>query len=346
MLFLLSGITAVAHDGSHKGANAYVPADSPVVVGEGKFRYEIVSGWGKSNEPEYKVRNGKGLVIDKAGHIYLLHGDAKQSIFLLNSEGKVLSAGCDFLSSPHGINIATEGDREVLYLCDNSPNGKVVKTTLNGTILNTIRCPEESGLYPDPKRFKPAEVIPLEDGGILVLDGYGSDFILRFDKHGKYVTAFGGTIGKGEAQLKRWGPHGGHLSPSKSNEVHLALSDQQKIKRFTLGGKHLETIMIPGGNPRDLLYHRGHYFVPHFGDKWPADRNSPGFISVLNKNFKVIANIGGAPAVYKEGALQQMHHNSHHFCHPHTIIADQQGSLYLTQDSSNDTWPIKLRPIE
>ena len=88
-------------------------------------------------------------------------------------------------------------------------------------------------------------------------------------------------------------------SPNAGNPVMiLALSDQQKMKRFKLDGTWLDTKSFPGSNPRDVVFHRDHLFVHHLGDNWPKDRNAPGYISVLDRDLKVVANLGGSAPRY------------------------------------------------
>ena len=335
-----------AHD-SHPSRAQYRIPDQPIIIGEGKFRYQLVPGWAQHNSANYKIGDGKAIAEDAAGKIYHLNGSAENCVIVLDVDGDVLNAWGDFAPGAHGLNLYQEDDREVLFISENRPNGKIFKTTLEGEILMTVSCPIESGLYPDPDMFRPAEVVPLLNGDFFALDGYGSDYILRFDKHGKFLNAFGGNLGSGEAQLKHWGPHGANVD--YRNPEHpvliIGLSDQQKIKRFSLNGDYIDTTYLPGANPRDIYFHRGHIFIPHLGDNWPKEQNNPGYISVVDYDFKVIANLGAYTAVYQENNLKQMHHNQHAFHHPHGILTARDGSLYVVQDASNNSWPMKFRPL-
>ncbi len=337
-----------AHDTHVPPANYKIP-DEPVVIGEGRFKYELIPGWAQHNTAKYPIGNGKAIVEDAKGRIYHLNGRKQHCVIVLDKKGEVLDAWGDFAPGAHGLNLVEEGGREFLFISENRADGKIFKTTLDGEILLTVSCPKESGLYPDPGKFRPAEVVPIPgDGGFFALDGYGSDYILRFDKNGKYLSAFGGNLGKGEAKLAHWGPHGGNIDTRdpKNPILLLGLSDQQKVKRFKLDGTWIDTIPMPGANPRDLVFHRGRIYIPHLGDDWPKTRNNPGYISVVDYDFKVVANLGGATAIYQDGRLQRMRHNQHAFYHPHGILCARDGSLYVVQDASNNTWPLKFRPVE
>lgn len=346
LLLLLTALSVAAHD-VHVPSARYVPSAIPLEIGTGKFRYRLVPNWAQHNRKQYPIGNGKAVVEDRQGNMYFLNGSRKNCVIVLNKKGKVLKAWGDFAQSPHGINIVREGDREVLFISDNGKNGKIYKTTLDGEVLLTVPCPLESGLYKDGSNFRPAGIIPIANGDFFVLDGYGSDYILRFNAKGKFLKAFGGKIGNGEAKLAHWGPHGGNIDrrDPKNPILIIGLSDQQKIKRFKLDGTWIDTIPIPGGNPRDIIFHRGHIFVPHLGDDWPKSRNNPGYISVLDYDFKVVANLGGKPPVYRAGKLQAMEHNTHAFYHPHALCVSRDGSLYVAQDASNNTYPLKFVPV-
>ncbi len=346
LVLLLSAATVLGHD-THVSPAKYVPAAVPYEIGSGKFLYRLVPNWAQKNREKFPIGNGKGVVEDSKGNLYFLNGNRKNSVVVLRPDGTAIKAFGGFSKSPHGINIVREGEKEFLFISDNGKNGKIYKTDLNGKVLMTVSCPTESGLYPDPGKFRPAEIVPIPGGDFFVLDGYGSDYILCFNSNGKFLRAFGGNIGEGESRIAHWGPHGGNidLRDPKNPILIVGLSDQQKIKRFTLDGDCIDTIPIPGGNPRDIIFHRGHIFVPHLGDDWPKQRNNPGYMSVLDYDFKVVANLGGDPPVYKQGKLQQMHHNVHAFYHPHALCVGSDGSLYVAQDASNNTYPLKFKPI-
>ncbi len=98
--------------------------------------------------------------------------------------------------------------------------------------------------------------------------------------------------------------------------------------------------------PRQVRSHGGHYFVAHLADNWPKDKSSRGFLSVMNSEFKVLSNIAGTPPVYDNaGKLQPMKHQEGVFTHPHDLIVGEDGSIYVAQFSSGNTYPIKLERV-
>ena len=342
-------VTSIHAHEKHPSANEYSPPTEAVEIGAGEFRYRLVSGWAMQNADNYKLGNCNAIAQDGRGRILLLHTSKEHCLIALNADGKVLDAWGDFTVAAHGLSVVKEEDREVLFISDHSAGGNVYKTTLDGEILMTIACPMESGLYKNAQEFKPAKTLHLPGGEFFVIDGYGKDYIHRYSADGRWLSAFGGEIGEGEAQLKHWGPHGGALDftgPDKPTMI-LALSDQQKMKRFKLDGTWLETKSFPGSNPRDVLFHRDHLFVHHLGDNWPKDRDAPGYISVLDRDWKVVANLGGSkPGYDQDGNLAAMKHTTHLFHHPHGMAIDRDGNIYVAQAASNGTWPLKFVPID
>lgn len=241
----------------------------------------------------------------------------------------------------HGLAIVHEGDREVLFITTNQANGMVYKTDLQGKgkVLQSFSCPMESKLYKTPKEFKPSKTLHLPDGRFYIVDGYGKDYLHLYSKEGVYQSSFGGDLGEGEARIQHWGPHGGAIDLTQNKPlILLACSDQEKLKKFRINGEWVSTHLMPGGNPRDALFHRDHWFIPHLGDNWPKDRNAAGFISILNRQMQVVTHLGGTK---KQNLFQ---HDQHLFRHPHGICFDQEGNLYVAQFSSGGTWPLKFTP--
>ena len=92
--------------------------------------------------------------------------------------------------------------------------------------------------------------------------------------------------------------------------------------------------------------HGRHYFVAHLADNWPKDRASRGYVSILDADLRVVANLAGTPPEYgDDGRLRPMRHREEIFLHPHDLTLDRDGSLYVAQFASNETYPIKLERV-
>jgi hypothetical protein len=124
------------------------------------------------------------------------------------------------------------------------------------------------------------------------------------------------------------------------------MSDQQYLMRLSLDGKIMAKTPLPGGNPRQIRLHRGHYYVAHLGDNWPKDQNCRGFVSVLDTHLRVVSNVAGtAPEYDSVGQLRPMRHEEDIFRHPHDLAVDSEDSLYVAQFASGATYPIKFERL-
>ena len=254
------------------------------VLGQGKFRYRPVLGWGVLDE-KTPVKNCSAMVTDAQGRIILLTDHTSNNVIIYNKDGQLLKKWGTQFRGAHGLQIVKEQDREVLFITDLALN-RVFKTTLDGEVLMEITYPKSTGKYKSAKEFRPSWTLHLANGDFLVLDGYGKDYIMRYNCKGKLLNYFGGP----EGGIAHWGPHGGVVdSRGKGDpELVIAMSDQQSIKRLSLDEKLIEEIHLPGSNPRMIQIVDEYIFVPHLADNWPKDRRSQGYISVLDSECRTL----------------------------------------------------------
>ena len=312
------------------------------VLGQGEFRYRVVPGWGVLGA-DTPVNDCHGLARDREGHIILLTNHTANNVIVYDTRGRLVHKWGSTFPGAHGLSLVAEGDREVLYITDLATH-RVSKTTLDGQLLDEWRWPELTGKYESEDQYRPSWTLHLPSGEFYVLDGYGRDYIMHYGPNGKFRRIFGGA----EGGITHWGPHGGMIDHPLSADPTLliAMSDQQYLLRLDVNGKKLSQVELPGGNPRQIRRHGDHYFVAHLADNWPKDRSSRGYVSVLDSDLRVIANIGGTPPVYDDnGRLQPMRHQEEVFLHPHDLLVDEDQSLYVAQFSSNKTYPLKFERV-
>ena len=307
------------------------------ILGQGKHRYRVVPNWGVLDD-KTPVKDCHGLVTDREGHIILLTNHTANNVLIYDKRGKLVSKWGTSFPGAHGLSIVREGKREILYLTDLETH-KVVKSTLDGTILNEWRWPEATGKYAKEADYKPSWTLHTDDGAFYVLDGYGKDYIVQYDREGRFERIFGGK----EGGITHWGPHGGMMD---KGGLLIAMSDQQHLMRLNPEGRKVQQVDMPGGNPRQIRRFKGNYYVAHLADNWPKDRNSRGFVSILNEKLRVISNIAGSAPEYDDaGALRPMKHTADVFLHPHDLTVDREGSIYVAQFASNNTYPVKLERV-
>lgn len=70
-----------------------------------------------------------------------------------------------------------------------------------------------------------------------------------------------------------------------------------------------------------------------------------GFVTILDKNNKVVSNIGGTEPIYQDGALKTMQQQDKIFVHPHDVCVDDDDNLYVAQWASGKVFPYKLNRV-
>ncbi|MGV3658768.1 MAG: hypothetical protein ACO1TE_01250 [Prosthecobacter sp.] len=318
------------------------------VLGQGDFRYRVAPSWGREALAQVSVKNGHAVAIDAQGRLLFLTDDPKNNVVILNADtGALIKHWTARMPGAHGMSLVTEGNREVLYITDTQLH-EVRKLSLDGEELAVYPWPEQARLHADAKEYRPSKTIHFAHGDFCVFDGYGKDHIFHYKPDGTLLRWWGGNLGEGENQLKHWGPHGGAVDARDpaNPRIIIAMSDQQEIKRFTVEGRFVDKIAMPGGNPRDIVIWGENAIVPHLGDQWPKDRNSPGFISIVDRNWRVVSNIGAPPGIYESGGLQPMSSDGRTFIHPHGVTVDDHGNLYVAQFASPAAPLLKLERLK
>jgi hypothetical protein len=322
---------------------SFAQASSPDVLGQGDFKYRVVPGWGVLDE-KTPVNDCHGLALTADGHIILLTNHVANNVLFYDDAGKLAHkwTGPKFPGA-HGLSLVPWKKSEALFITDLNLHS-VFKFSTFGELLGEWHLPANTGKYAKETDYHPSWTLHRADGEFYVLDGYGKDYILHYAADGSFKRLLGGA----EGGIVHWGPHGGMIDTAadKTETMLIAMSDQQYLLRLDLDGKKLAQTDLPGGNPRQIRRMGQHYVVAHLADNWPKDRNSRGFLSILDQNLRVVSNIAGSAPVYDAGGkLLPMKHTADVFLHPHDVLANPDGSLIVAQFASGKTYPIKLERV-
>jgi hypothetical protein len=70
-----------------------------------------------------------------------------------------------------------------------------------------------------------------------------------------------------------------------------------------------------------------------------------GFVTILDKHFKVVSNLGGSEPVYEKDVPKEMSQTSKTFAYPHDVCVDNDENLSVAQWNSGKVYPYKLEPV-
>src|SRR5438105_5708835 len=156
------------------------------VLGRQERKYSIVPHYFPA-QPDNQLLGPVhgGAAIDRAGNVYV-STDTPRGILVFGQDGKYKR--CFGPTLIHGLHLQREHDGEYLYAA--RPNfHEVLKLKTDGTVAWTLGYPKESGLYPNPDDFHPTNMVATPDGTIFVADGYGKNYIHKYDRNQKYIKS-------------------------------------------------------------------------------------------------------------------------------------------------------------
>lgn len=323
------------------------PALDEQIIGHGGFKYRVHKSWGNLNPDTTPVKNCHEMVMDSKGRLIMVTDETKNNIIIYDKSGKLLSSWGSEFKSGHGLTLFSEGGEDVLFICNpDGENPSVVKTTVDGKKLLELPDPRKTGIYEEGDRYNPTETAIAPNGDIYVADGYGSQWILQFNSQGEFIRKFGG---RGDKDDQFSTAHGVAIDNRDPNNLTLLCTSRahNSFKRFSLDGKYLSTIFLPGAFVCRAVIDEENIYS---GVCWSRLRylnqtSDSGFVTILDKNDKVVSNPGGTKPEYKKGELQLMVQEIPLFNHCHDVCVDNDKNLYICQWNANKSYPIKLERV-
>lgn len=307
------------------------------VVGSGEHTYSCNHNFGEL-PPDYAWQTTHNVAIDSQGMVYITHqgiGKQMDTVLVFDPKGKfVRSFGKAWHGGGHGVEIRKEGSDEFIYLCNTwTPTMKLVKTDLKGEVVWQKGRPECKE-YENPKaNYNPTNISWLPDGGFTVGDGYGSHYVMNYDKDGKLVKVFGGA-GKDPGKLQT--PHGNWLDARNKDKPVIVVCDRanHRLQTFTPAGEliaatepdkvvffpaHAKTrgnvLMVPDLHTRVSLFGPDNAPIVHLGndDEWRK--------KVVDSLGKGMTPIRTQPKEWPAGK----------FVHPHDACFDKDGNIFVVE---------------
>ncbi len=310
-----------------------------VVIGSGEHQFRVEHQWAKLPD-SFHWQTTHNVAVDKAQNLYVIHeGKADltdhPSIFVFDSTGKFIRAfGSQFQGGGHGIEVREEDGEEFLYVAAYQNVKSFAKMTLKGEVVWQRFAPIRSGKYAEGEaasprkiwgrdRFMPTNFAFLDDGGFMLADGYGAFFIHRYDKHGNWLSCFGGPgDGKGTFQT----PHGIWIDDRGEKPI-LIVTDRahNTLQRFFLDGTYIDTIS-GFGLPANVDIQGDLTLVPELVAR----------ISLLDRDNKPVVQLGADVARISADQRKAIRGDESKwqegkFVHPHDACFAADGSIFVAE---------------
>ena len=334
------GKSAVVTAGLFITRDMFKPTTGPV-YGHNGMTYQLNTKWGTLNADKTPVNDCHEMIQDAKGRIILLTNETKNNVIIYNKSGKLVDSWGTQFPGAHGLTVQHTGKEDYLFITDTDKH-QVYKTTIDGKILLTIDPPKDIAAYAKKEAFVPTETTVLDNGDFYIADGYGAQHILHYDEKGVLKNAFGGR-GEGEQFLDN--AHG--ICVDKRNgTTTLLITDRTRnaFKRFSLEGKLLEVIHLPGACVcRPVI--KGDYLYAAVLRSPDLNAEGSGFVTILDKDNKVVSNLGGSAPIYEDNKLKPLYQTDKILFHPHDVCVDDEGSIYVAQWASGKVYPYKFTRV-
>lgn len=315
------------------------------IIGHGNFRYRVHQEWGNLDPAKTPVKNCHEMVMDSKGRLIMITDETRNNIIIYDKSGKLLNTWGTGFPGGHGLSLTKEGGEDFLFICDTNLS-TVNKTTVDGKTVLQLDHPKKLGIYTEDMPYKPTESAIAPNGDIYVADGYGSQFIIQYNYKGEYIRHWGG---KGEKDDQFDTAHGVAIDlRDKNNPTVLCTSRvHNSFKRFSLDGKYLSTIFLPGAFVCRPVLDGDNIYAGVCWSRLRYLNQTPnsGFVTILDKNDRVISNPGGTAPTYINNELQLMVQETPLFKHCHDVCVDEDKNIYVCQWNAGQAYPIKLERV-
>ena len=310
------------------------------VFGHQNKKYTWDKDWLVGNPTLPNVKDCHEMVFKANKEIILLTNDTRNNFIRMSKSGKILSTYGNEFPGGHGLTIGGVKGDEFLLVTDTERH-QFYKTTLDGKVIQTWDYPAESGKYQNKASFVPTETAVTTDGDIYVADGYGAQYIIHYGADGKLKNIFGG---RGPEPKHLDNAHGICIDTRRETPT-LIVTDRNRccFKRYSLDGNYLETISLPGANVCRPVMH-GDYLYAAVLTSGSTGNAETGFVIILDQDNKLISAPGGATPTYDGNVCKESYQTVKLFKHPHDVLVDDEGSLYVCQWNSGQVLPYKFTP--
>ena len=297
------------------------PASPVVGLAQGDARFSIVPNHFPAQADNQPIGPAHGgAAVDRAGNVYV-STDTPRGILVFGPDGKYLRHFGPTLI--HGLHLQRESDGEYLYAARPSAH-EVLKIKTDGTPVWTMGYPEGSTLYAKADEFNPTNVVALRDGTIFVADGYGKNFIHKFDRDRKYVKSFGGPGGNPAEDGKFHRCHG--LATDNRGAAPMLIvcnRESGRVEQWDTDGNLVKVLQ------RNLRMPA----AAHVRGDYVAIAELQGRVTILGKDNSIAAQIGDNPTAAQRAnfGLEPAQWTEGVCNSPHAVAFDRAGNLIVSE---------------
>ena len=337
------------------------PAKVDLIIGHGAHRYRVHKDWVRPGQGRnHPILNCHEMVQVRDGRLFMIGDHSSNQMLVYRPDGTIIESWGSVWPGGHGLTRVDENGQEFLFVTDSGlwksgggafrQTGRVAKVDLAGREIFSISHPASVGAYEPSMFFNPTEVAVAPNGDIYVADGYGSNFVLRYDQNGRFISRFGGKDGVPTAQRLN-SPHGIAIDTRRGvDQATLLVTSRGDncFLRFTLDGQYVETIPTPGAFVCRPVIAGKELYAGACWSKDAAGKFLPmaaGFVVVLDEKDKVVAAPGANIPVYEDGKLKPLLRLEDVFEHAHDVCVLENGDLIVCQWNAFQTYPIRLERI-
>jgi DNA-binding beta-propeller fold protein YncE len=302
-------------------------ATEPVIIGKGKYRYQVAEGWGEL-PPGMSFVEATAVCVDSKDNVYVFNRGA-HPVIVFDRDGNFLrSWGQDIgFTRAHGAAI---GPDDMLYLTDDFGHA-VRKCTTEGKVVLTIGMPNVPAPRFSGEPFNLCTHTALSpQGEIYVADGYQNARVHKYAPDGTLLFSWGepGT-GPGEFNLVH------NIACDDEGWVYVADRENHRVQVFDAKGKYHDQ-WNNLARPCGLFVSRGSNPLGVIGELAPDavatfSRDAPNLcprVTIVDaKKGEVLAYVGTQPLGEEPGR----------FIAPHGIALDSHDDIYVAE-VSNTFW--------
>lgn len=290
-------------------------------LGEGRFRYEIVAGWGEL-PADVEAGDISAVAVDRNDNVHVF-ARGRDPVLVFDRHGALLRTwGQGLFSRPHGLEI---GPDDTLVTTDDG-DSSVRVFTLQGRLLATIGQPGAPAPFMSGRPFhRCTHTATAPNGDIYVSDGYGNACVHRFAPDGRHIQSWGRSgTGAGEFYI----PH--NICCDDDGLVYVADRENHRVQVFDGEGRY-QGEWRGLHRPCALCRAQGLFYVGEVGPAMRATLNFPNLgprLSVLDGQGNILARIGREKGPLGPGR----------FVAPHGMAVDSHGDIYVA-DLARVAWP-------